>query len=36
MTIEELIKNRHSVRKYKNIPLKDNDIAKINEFINEI
>lgn len=36
MTIEELIKNRHSVRKYKDIKLKDSDINKINDLLNEI
>lgn len=36
MNIEELIKNRHSVRRYKDIPLKESDIAKINDYIKEI
>lgn len=36
MTIEELIKNRHSVRKYKNVSLNDSDISKINEILKEI
>lgn len=36
MNIEELIKNRHSVRRYKDIPLKESDIAKINNYIKEI
>ena len=36
MEIEELIKNRHSVRRYKDIKLKDSDITKINEYIKEI
>ena len=34
--MEELIKNRHSVRRYKDIPLKDEDINKVNELLNEI
>lgn len=34
--MKELIKKRHSVRKYKNEPLKDNDISKINELIDDI
>lgn len=29
MNLEELIKNRHSLRRYKNIPLKNADIDKI-------
>lgn len=36
MNLEELIKNRHSVRRYKNIPLKNADIDKIKEYIQEI
>ena len=32
----ELIKNRHSVRKYKDIPLTDEHITKINELLAEI
>ena len=36
LNMEELIKNRHSVRKYKDIPLKDEDIIKINNLIEEI
>ena len=36
MEIEDLIKNRHSVRNYKDIPLSNSDVSKINEFIEEI
>jgi hypothetical protein len=36
MTIEELIKNRHSVRKYKKLPLVEGHVNKIKEMLNEI
>ena len=34
--MEELIRNRHSVRKYKDIPLKEDDIILINKILEEI
>lgn len=34
--MEELIRKRHSVRKYKDVPLKDEDVIKVNELLNEI
>ena len=34
--MEELIRNRHSVRKYRDVPLKEDDIISINKILEEI